>query len=198
MKIYTKTGDTGKTSLYDGRRIDKASVVFDVIGEVDELNARLGVAAVACKNNCIVSTIIREIQCKTQDINSILATIDKTGKTLPSITEDDVTALEKRIDDYSMVMPKLTAFILPGVSELDAHLHMCRTQARKCERALFNLNRCEDVLLDHKNREVDIGGLTVDPVILKYVNRLSDFLFALARYTCHVGGCKDAFVKDYV
>jgi cob(I)alamin adenosyltransferase len=197
MKIYTRTGDGGKTSLYDGRRIDKASVVFDTIGELDELNSRLGLAAVHSDSNYLVSNAIRRVQCKLQDINAILATINKDGRELPEITEEDVTLLEKSIDDYSMVTPKLKAFILPGVTVLDAQLHICRTQARKCERSLFSLNRSDVVLKDHKDRDVDLGALVVDPIILKYINRLSDYLFALARYTCHKSGSEDIFEKDF-
>lgn len=197
MKIYTRTGDAGKTSLYDGRRIDKASVVFDAIGDLDELNSRLGVAAAHSENNYLVSNAIRRVQCKLQDINAILATINKEGRTLPEITEDDVTALEKAIDDYSMVTPNIKAFILPGVTVTDSHLHLCRTQARKCERALFALNLTDEVLKDHKGRDVDLGELSVDPVILKYVNRLSDYLFALARYVCYKAGSEDAFVEEF-
>ena len=197
MKIYTKKGDKGTTSLYDGRRIGKNTVVFDVIGEMDELTARLGLAVVACKSIPWIANILRKIQCKIQDINSILATIDKEGKKLPSITEEDVGDLELHIDDYTMVTPKLRAFILPGVAELDARLHLCRTQARKCERGLFGINETNEVLVDHKGEDVDLAELVIDPVILKYINRLSDLMFAMARHTCHQAGCKDAFVSDY-
>ena len=197
MKIYTRTGDGGKTSLYDGRRIDKASVVFDAIGDIDELNSRLGLAAAYSDANYLVSTAIRRVQCKLQDINAILATINKEGRSLPQITEDDVTHLEKCIDDYTMVAPKLKAFILPGVTVLDAQLQLCRTQARKCERTMFALNMTDDVIKDHKGRDVDLSELVIDPVLLKYINRLSDYLFALARYVCTKAGCEDAFMDDF-
>lgn len=197
MKIYTKTGDNGKTSLYDGRRIDKNTVVFDVIGELDELTARLGMAVALCDVNHHVANVLRTIQCKIQDINSILATIDKEGKKLPSISEEDVKYLETHIDDYSMVTPKLKAFILPGVTKVDAQIHLCRTQARKCERGLFGINKTEEVLLDHRGKDVDLSELVIDPVILKYVNRLSDLMFAMSRYLCHTSGCKDVFISDF-
>ena len=197
MKIYTKTGDNGKTSLYDGRRIDKKSVVFDVIGEVDELNSRLGVACSLCENNYLYSRVLREVQCKLQDINSIIATIDKTGKMLSNITDDDVNTLETRIDNYTSVTPKLKKFILPGVTQLDAIIHMCRTQTRKVERYMWQLHDELSIIQDEKGNNIDLGDVRIDPIIFKYINRLSDFFFAFSRYICFKSLNEDCFADDY-
>jgi cob(I)alamin adenosyltransferase len=186
MKIYTKTGDGGKTSLYE------------VIGEIDELNSRLGVACSLCENNYLYGRVLREVQCKLQDINSIIATIDKTGKKLPSITEVDVQTLEGRIDNYTSCTPKLKKFILPGVTRFDASLHMCRTQARKVERGLWHLHEESSVIQDEKGNEIDTGIVQVDPVIFRYINRLSDFFFAFSRYACHKTHSEDCFADDFV
>lgn len=197
MKIYTKTGDSGKTSLYDGRRIDKNSVVFEVIGEVDELNSRIGVACSLCESNYLYSRVFREVQCKLQDINSIIATIDKTGKKLPVITEDDVVTLETRIDNYTSVTPKLKKFILPGVTQLDAVIHTCRTQTRKVERCLWNLHEELSIIQDEKGNNIDMGDVQIESSIFKYINRLSDFFFAFSRYVCFKSLSEDCFADDY-
>ena len=197
MKIYTKTGDTGKTSLYDGRRIAKNSVIFDALGEMDELNARIGVACSLSETNYLYTNLLRTIQCKIQDINAIIATVNKENKKLPIVDEADVSRLETCIDNNDTITPRLTKFILPGVTKLDAQLHVCRTQARKVERMLWYLNDEECVLKDERGRDVDIGSVVIDPVILKYFNRLSDFFFAFARYVCHKDNCEDCFVDTY-
>jgi cob(I)alamin adenosyltransferase len=197
MKIYTRTGDGGKTSLYDGRRIAKNCVVFDVLGELDELNSRIGVACGYASANYLYLNVLRDVQCKIQDINAIIATIDKRGKKLPVITPDDVSKLEASIDNYDSITPRLTKFIIPGVTELDASIHMCRTQARKAERKMWSLHDELSILTDEKGNPVDLGEVNIDPTILKYVNRLSDFFFSLARYVCHKSGSPDCFVDDF-
>ena len=136
MKIYTKTGDKGFTSLYDGNRIKKTNYVFNIIGELDELNSRLGVVCAYDTMNYIYEQI-RLIQKKIQDINSILATFEKHNRKLPEITENDIQFLESKIDEFTNETPALTKFILPGVTVLDSHLHLCRTQTRKIERMLW-------------------------------------------------------------
>lgn len=196
MKIYTKTGDKGKTSLYDGRRIAKNSVIFEVLGEMDELNARIGVACSMSETNYLYTNLLRSIQCKIQDVNAIIATVDKEGRTLPIVTEEDVERLEKCIDDYDTFTPKLRKFIIPGVTKLDAQIHLCRTQARKVERMLWELNDEVSILKDEKGNDVDIGSVQIDPVILRYFNRLSDFFFGFARYICYKDGSSDCFEEE--
>ena len=196
MKIYTKTGDKGTSSLYDGNRISKNSVIFETIGEVDELTSRIGMACASSSNNYLAIQLLRKVQCKLQDINSIVATIDTTGKTLPEINDDDVVFLESKIDEFEKFNDSLTAFILPGVTVLDSQLHFCRTQARKVERMLWNLQNDDSIVVAEKGKTVDIGKVHFNTSLLKYVNRLSDFFFAFARYICKKQGEKDCFVSD--
>jgi cob(I)alamin adenosyltransferase len=194
MKTYTRTGDCGKTSFNDGRRIDKNCIIFDVIGELDELNSRIGVACGHSSANYLFIRVLREAQCK---IHDIIATIDKRGQKLPKITIDDVSKLEDRIDNYDSISPKLNKFILPGVTELDASIHMCRTQTRKVERKIWSLHQELSIIIDEKGNPVDLGDVNIDPNILKYINRLSDFFFSLARYTCHKSENMDCFTDDF-
>ena len=192
MKIYTKTGDNGITSLYDGSRLSKHNIVFEILGENDELNARVG------KLWCVIEEKfgkkedhyelledIRNIQSSIEIINSNIATpsfldtdgVTKKKKYCLSITEDNIKYLEIKIDEMEKSLPKLTKFILPCVTLADSESHLCRTQTRKCERMLCNLN--ESYILD-KN-------------ILIYINRLSDFFFVLSRYICYSMGKIDFF-----
>jgi len=197
MKIYTKTGDKGTSSLYDGRRISKHSTLFETIGEIDELTSRIGMACASSQSNYLVSELLRKVQCKLQDINSIVATVDKTGRKLPEINEEDVVFLESKIDEFEKFNDPLTAFILPGVTVLDSQLHSCRTQSRKVERMLWFLQSDDSVVEAERGKKVDIGTVEFNPSLLKYVNRLSDFFFAFARYICKKQGEKDCFVSDH-
>jgi cob(I)alamin adenosyltransferase len=176
MKIYTKTGDGGQTSLYDGSRALKSSISFQVLGEIDELSARIGLLC----SHLPETLILRKIQRTLQDFNSHIATIDKKNKKLPDLSEDLVTELEKSIDEMEKTNTKLTKFILPGVTESDAIAHLCRTQARKVERYLIEL----------KNQNVT----DIPTIIFPYMNRVSDFFFVFARWICHTSGKQDCFV----
>lgn len=166
-KIYTKTGDSGTTSLYDGTRMGKDSIYFDILGNNDELTSRIGIIYTLLKDNknddltINISDILRDIQSTIQDINSNIAKANVT------ISEDKVIELEKYIDIMTKELPPLTKFILPGENFLDANIHLCRTQTRKVERELWLMNQC----------------IEIDKVICKYINRLSDFFFTLARWT---------------
>lgn len=188
MKIYTKTGDKGVTSLYDGSRISKNNIVFDILGENDELNVRVG------KLWCLVEEKlndkelledIRNIQSSIEIINTNIATpsfldidgIMKKKKECLCIKEYMIKYLEIQIDKMEKSLPKLTNFILPCVTLVDSESHLCRTQARKCERMLCNLN--ENYILDNN--------------IIIYINRLSDFFFVLSRYICYSMGKTDFF-----
>ena len=178
MKIYTKTGDKGHTSFYDGTRALKCVINFDVVGEVDELSSRIGMlcALVSDEDICI---ILRGIQATLQDINSHIATGDKLKYSLPKLESSIVTNLETAIDAMEKVNPKLTKFILPGVMQTDAQAHLCRTQTRKVERRIIELYD------SHENMVPDI--------VLQYVNRLSDFFFVLARWLCAVKNVSEYF-----
>ncbi|HAQ42155.1 MAG TPA: cob(I)yrinic acid a,c-diamide adenosyltransferase [Clostridiales bacterium] len=164
MKIYTKTGDKGQTSLYDGTRIDKDSLRVESYGTVDELNSSIGLAVKFVEDETI-SESLKKIQMRLFFVAGELATVEE-GKYKYKIKEEDIEALEKIIDDY---LPKISGadkFIVPGSSTAAAALHVSRTVCRRAERRIITLKRNEDV----------------SDVLLKFVNRLSDVLYTYARY----------------
>jgi cob(I)alamin adenosyltransferase len=175
MKIYTKTGDDGTTGLIGGSRVRKDDAAIECYGTVDELNASLGLAAVVADE--ALSDWLRKIQGELFTIGSHLATPtdEKRAASLPEIDASWITRLESQIDDAEKSLPPLKNFILPGGTELAARLHLARTVCRRAERSLVNL---------HSQREVD-------PVILTYMNRLSDWLFVTARRANHAAGVAD-------
>lgn len=179
MKVYTKTGDKGKTSLYDGKRIYKTSLIFEVLGEIDELSSRIGVLYALTNKKYIY---LKEIQQTLQDINSNIATLNKEKKKLPKIEENHINKLEERIDTMDKVLPKLTQFILAGSYTDDAQCHLCRTQARKAERFLWKLDQSINLEFVQKGEILDLTSIRIDSVILKFMNRLSDYFFVLARF----------------
>ena len=191
MKIYTKGGDSGTTSLYDGGRALKSISNFQVIGEMDELSARVGMLCASLPVGCTMPTVIgrqisdilREIQRVLQDLNSYIAVAKSTKKRLPSVSETTVSILEEVIDAMEDELPKLTKFILPGVTITDSHAHLCRTQTRKVERQLVELINKED-----SGWECEYSDM-----MGSYINRLSDFFFVLARWICYEEGKDDCF-----
>ncbi len=163
MKIYTKTGDKGKTSLYDGARVDKDNIRVESYGTLDELNSYIGLCTNYAKDED--KEILRNIQIKLFAVSAELATKEE-GKYKTPITDDDVASLEKIIDSYIKKIDKMDAFIVPGTSLISANLHIARTICRKAERRIFSLSKIEPV----------------NPFLLKYINRLSDVIYAIARY----------------
>jgi len=174
MKIYTKTGDTGITSRYDGCRIPKCSTEFMTIGEIDELSSRIGMLCTMV-DDCV---FLRKIQCILQDFNSYIATKNHENKKLPPLDDNWVTELEDKIDFMESENIPLTKFILPGVNIDDAQAHLCRTQTRKAERMIVKMFRSEEP-----------GRIPI--IILTYMNRLSDFFFVFARWKCLKNGSDD-------
>ena len=164
MKIYTKTGDKGETSLYDGIRVRKDDIRVESYGTVDEINSALGLARNFVSNKKIVD-IIYEIQRKLFDVAGELATIDE-DKFKGKITAEDVEYLEKIIDEYIARIDNVNAFIIPGTNKASASLHLARTICRRAETRILTLSREE----------------YVSPILIKYVNRLSDTIYAIARY----------------
>lgn len=166
MKIYTKTGDDGTTSLFSGGRVSKSNLRVDVYGTVDELNSYLGVA----RAHLITETgdnYLETVQNHLFHLGADLATpMDAKADWLVRITENEVEWLENSIDELSKSLPELKNFILPGGTSVAAHLHVARTISRRAERLLVAL----------KNSE------TINEQALIYLNRLSDWLFTLARY----------------
>ncbi len=164
MKIYTKTGDSGSTGLVGGERISKTSPRISAIGEVDELNAALGVAISASSDPELLA-LGRSIQNRLFDLGSELATPDVERYGLPKISDDDVFELESSIDSQTASLPPLRQFILPGGTSTSAFLHLARCVCRRAERAVLTLNEEEPVRSE----------------ITRYLNRLSDWLFVAAR-----------------
>ena len=162
-KIYTKGGDKGKTSLVGGSRVSKSNDIIDAIGNVDELNALLGLVVYNLKKPFI--STIKDIQNDLFDIGADLATpINKKGTAL-RINKDYIVYLEKEIDKINNNLPPLNSFVLPGGSKISSIIHLARTVNRRCERSVVKLNEKQKVNIE----------------VLKYLNRLSDYLFVLAR-----------------
>jgi cob(I)alamin adenosyltransferase len=178
MKIYTKKGDNGITYLYDGSLVKKSEQIFDVLGNSDDLGSNIGMLIALISESHIdtrdsIIKLLREIQGNLQHINSELATPNpKQHHKLVKISETEVIGLEETIDMMEIFNDKLTCFILPGVTVVDSQSHICRTATRKLERELYKVG-CEN------------------PFIMKYINRLSDFFFVLARFICKKLGFTD-------
>lgn len=168
MKIYTKTGDAGETGLFGGGRVSKDHPRVTAYGDVDELNAAIGVARAAPPEK-LAAELLEQIQRDLFAVGAELAAPEpaKLSKTLAGhpIGEPDVTRLERAIDAHEALLPPLREFILPGGSPKAAGLHFARTTCRRAERSV--------VALRH--------AAAVSPAILRYLNRLSDLLFVLAR-----------------
>ena len=171
LKIYTKTGDKGTTSLIGGTKVPKSHLRIEAYGTVDELNSYIGL----CKDLLTdkqSKTILQEIQDRLFTIGSSLACDpEKEPKMkIPDLKEDDITLLEKQIDGMNETIPPMKSFILPGGHPSVSHLHIARCICRRAERCC--------VRLEFEKEEIE-------SIIIKYLNRLSDHLFVLARYTSH-------------
>lgn len=169
MKIYTKTGDKGTTSLIGGTKVSKSHLRIEAYGTVDELNSYIGL----CKDLLTdenSKAVLQEIQDRLFTIGSALACDPEkeTKMKIPDLKETDITLLEKEIDKMNDVLPAMKSFILPGGHPSISHLHIARCVCRRAERCCVRLE-------SEKNE--------VEPIIIKYLNRLSDYLFILARYT---------------
>ncbi|MEY2924334.1 MAG: hypothetical protein RLZZ337_882 [Bacteroidota bacterium] len=160
MKIYTKTGDKGETSLLGGTRVSKAHQKLEAYGTVDELNSSLGIIAAS---NVAYAEKLQHIQHLLFNIGSLLAVERDVNFELPSISEGDITWLENEMDEMNTHLPALKNFILPGGSVVSAQTHLSRCICRRAERRVVALN-------DEKYS-----------LIVQYLNRLSDFLFVLSR-----------------
>ncbi len=164
MKIYTKTGDRGETSLYDGTRISKDDIRVESYGTIDELNSMLGFARNFIEDEKICDLIYR-IQRELFDVAGELATVNS-DQFPEKINEEHIHALEVIIDEYISKVDQINKFIIPGTNKGSASLHVARTVCRRAERRILSLKKVENV-----------GDLLV-----KYVNRLSDAIYAMARY----------------
>lgn len=169
MKIYTKTGDAGKTSLIGGTKVLKNNPRIEAYGTVDELNSYMGLVSDFCKDDH-AKNILKEIQDRLFTIGSELACDPdkKINMSIPDLHESDIELLEKEMDEMDKELPVMKNFILPGGSPSVSFMHVARCVCRRAERCCVNL--------------MENDG-NVNPLIIKYINRLSDYLFMLARYT---------------
>ncbi|MBU9788318.1 cob(I)yrinic acid a,c-diamide adenosyltransferase [Lentilactobacillus sp. IMAU92037] len=170
MAIYTKGGDKGSTSLFDGERVSKDSLRVSTYGTFDELNANISLADKFCISERN-KKILQRVEYRMFFLQGEIATKDaeKFRSQSRIITDDDVHYLESIIDDYTAQLPKVNSFILPGSSLAGAQLHVCRTVCRRAERQLVAFMKVNPVR----------------PEIERYVNRLSDFMYIMARSEDH-------------
>jgi cob(I)alamin adenosyltransferase len=175
MKIYTKTGDTGHTSLFGGQRVPKDAMRIEAYGTVDELNSVLGIV-LAENTSDRIAEILTSIQNHLFTLGADLATPGSSdSKSIKRVQAKDAHSLEKVIDSLESHLKPLRSFVLPGGSPVAARIHFARTVCRRAERLVVRLSRNED-----------IGNS-----IIIYLNRLSDLLFVLARYANHVAGVQE-------
>ncbi len=166
-KIYTRQGDAGETGLGDGDRVRKSHTRVAAMGDVDETNAQLGLLAALLTPESPHIGVLREIQHRLFDLGGELSL---PGQAL--IRSESVSALEAHIDHLNEALPPLKNFILPGGDKITAQAHVVRTVCRRAERTLVSLSEIEDISLEG----------------LRYLNRLSDYLFVLARTLAAEGG----------
>lgn len=167
MKIYTKTGDKGQTSLVGGQRVSKCCERLESYGTIDELNSHIGVLITYCSDEADAK-FLTDVQGKLFVVGGYLAT-DNTQRDVRQgniVTQEMVESIEKEIDRLQELLPPLRLFILPGGSRGAAYAHVCRTVCRRAERCILRLVE---------------SGAEVDDMVTAYVNRLSDYLFVLAR-----------------
>jgi cob(I)alamin adenosyltransferase len=175
VKLYTRTGDTGETSLFDGTRVKKDDARIEAYGEVDELNACIGLAR-AFDANGTFDAVLGQIQ---RDLFALGAQLADPGERLAArvtkavLADADVTRIERLIDQLEAEVPPLRRFILAGGAPAGAAIHVARTVCRRAERRMVGLDPA------------------VDAVLLRYVNRLSDLLFVLARVVNHRAGAAE-------
>ena len=176
MKIYTKTGDQGETSIIGGR-VFKDNEQVEAYGTVDEANSIIGVAvSFLTPEQQVVREELERIQHELFDCGGDLSMKSGAETKYPyKVTEEMVTFLEERIDHYMQEAPALERFVLPGGTQVAAQLHVARTVVRRAERRVVSLARKQ----------------SINPFVRQYLNRLSDYLFALARVVNHQAGQKD-------
>jgi cob(I)alamin adenosyltransferase len=170
MKIYTKTGDAGKTSLIGNSKVLKSSLRIESYGTVDELNSHIGLCndLIADANTNVV---LKEIQDRLFTIGSSLACDPEKEPLMkiPDLLETDVEYLEQQIDEMTAALPPMKFFVLPGGHVTASSLHVARCVCRRAERMCVRLVEENEF---------------VEPLVIKYINRLSDYLFVLSRFMC--------------
>ncbi len=174
IKIYTKTGDDGTTGLFGGARLPKHHIRIEAYGTVDELNSVIG-WLMAFVQHGETYELLQTIQARLFTVGSNLASDPDKDMITPDLTDNDTQMLEKSIDSMQSELPELKHFILPGGSEAISAAHLARTVCRRAER------RCVALAFDSQ----------VEPIIILYLNRLSDYFFVLARWIGHQEGVQE-------
>lgn len=176
MKIYTKAGDRGTTSLFNGEKLAKSNPRIEAYGTVDELNSFVALLkdhlADHQEFDKFIQSQLRDIQVNLFNIGGELANPANNGTKVPDyyIKSEDITQLEESIDSMSIELPKLTRFVLPGGTKVNSIAHICRTITRRAERRVTSLS-------------LEASG-SMRPEIIQYLNRLSDWFFVLSRFLC--------------
>jgi|SRR3989344_8883896 len=178
VKVYTRGGDRGMTSLFGGGRVEKNSARIEAYGQVDELNSMLGVVLTDSLSADIVRKISR-VQKELFVLGGDLATPISVKVKVPRISRSHIKRLEREIDRWDATLPKLKNFILPGGIKVGSKLHLARAIARRVERSIVALTDEE----------------SINPNILPYINRLSDWFFVAARYANHLSKIPETIWK---
>ena len=176
MSVFTKKGDTGKTRILNGIELSKAHIRIKSIANIDELNSYIGLIRSFEIIPKPIKNFLLEVQNDLFKISAMLAcTTQKLYERIPKITSIDVEKLEIQIDRYEKLLPKQHFFIIPGGSQEISFIHISRSVCRRAETYVVELNDKEKI----------------EPIIIKYINRLSDYLFVLARYTAKLQNIKE-------
>lgn len=177
-RLYTRTGDDGTTSLVGGKRMAKTAPRLEAYGTLDELNSWIGLLAAENAESPLLAPLLTSINNKMFNIGSYLATDPESEyapMTANPIANADIDAIEEAIDRIDAELPPLTSFVLPGGTVAAAHAHIARSVCRRCERRVLAVEP------------------NVDPAVLVYINRLSDLLFAIARFLVIKSGADEIF-----
>lgn len=174
FKIYTRKGDDGKTGLIGGDRVAKHHIRVESYGTVDELNSHIGLVRSLVAGSS-EEHILSEIQNNLFTIGSYLASSPHSKMKLPEFEESSIEEIEKEIDRLTNQLPELRNFILPGASTQGAHCHVARCVCRRAERLVVHLSEIEEI----------------EPFIVKFLNRLSDYLFTLSRFLDQTNGGRE-------
>jgi cob(I)alamin adenosyltransferase len=171
FKIYTKSGDLGTTSLIGGTRVPKSHLRIETYGTIDELNSYIGLV-IDLATDDVSKGMLKEIQDRLFTVGSSLACDPEKAPLMkiPDLKEGDIDSLENEIDKMNELLPAMKHFILPGGHPAVSTTHVARCVCRRAERLCVNMQEHE---------------LFVDPLVIKYINRLSDYLFVLSRYISH-------------
>ncbi len=176
-KYYTRSGDDGSTRIISGEKILKDSKIINAIGDVDELNSSIGIAIFYVRDDPQIRSELKGIQNTLFSIGAVLASsLNKMEPGKFIVEKEDIERLEESIDRMNGKLPELKKFVLPGGSEPSAHLHLSRSLARRAERSIVGA----------------AGEFKIDENVIKYINRLSSYLFVAALYINFVNGIDES------